>query len=232
MLDNLSSLAVLVSCVTRSAQPEGNTLLHRARATCDRTQSARYVLVLGASFGGPEAMVEFLGRLPSDVPASLVYVQHIDDYCAETLVQVMARNTALGVRMLGDGDTLIHGEVGVVPVSSALQFRPLGKVAMNGDDWRGPFSPSIDQVSIAVAEVYRERAGLIVFSGMGDDGAAACPRVKGLGGRVWVQAPASCVCPAMPDSALASGCVERVATPRALADCLLDYHRVPVRCGI
>ena len=66
--------------------------------------------------------------------------------------------------------------------------------------------------------------GVIIFSGMGNDGAAALPVFAAAGGRVWAQSPASAVCPAMPQAAIDTGLVQQTADPAALASALAALY--------
>jgi chemosensory pili system protein ChpB (putative protein-glutamate methylesterase) len=52
---------------------------------------------------------------------------------------------------------------------------------------------------------------------MESDGAIACRLIKQKGGRVWVQSPASCISPSMPEAALATGCVDYQGSAEGLA---------------
>ena len=128
------------------------------------------------------------------------------------------------VRLLDHDSLLVPGQLGIVPVDQALDFLPLGRIKGAGQAWNGPYAPAIDQVMEGVAEVYRYLAGAIIFSGMGDDGAASCQLMRRLGGPVWVQEPASCICAAMPQAAMATGRVDRVADPAGLAQALRELY--------
>ena len=58
---------------------------------------------------------------------------------------------------------------------------------------------------------------------MGDDGSASCRLIRQRGGAVWVQTPADCTAPSMPDSVLATGSVENIGTPEELAASFIEY---------
>ncbi len=72
--------------------------------------------------------------------------------------------------------------------------------------------------------------GVIIFSGMGNDGAASLRIFEAAGGRVWAQAPTSAVCPAMPQAALDTGLVQRSGDPAELA-LALEALYTPLRTG-
>lgn len=204
-----------------------NPLLARATARSRENRVARNVWVLGASLGGPEAVSEFLKALPPNLPLSFVYAQHIDTNFSTLLSEVMARNTHLKAVLLQGGEVLSHGQLGIVPVENCLRFRPLGRVENTHDDWPGPYAPAIDQVISDIAAVYGECSGAIIFSGMGEDGARSCQTLHRRGGCVWAQEPASCICPSMPEAAIASGLVQYQASPAQLAEALARRYTNP-----
>ena len=84
--------------------------------------------------------------------------------------------------------------------------------------WSGHYAPSIDQLAARLALVYKRNCGVIIFTGMGDDGAKGCQTIKDRGGLVWVQKPEGCTAPAMPTAVLSSSKVDFVGTVAQLAD--------------
>ena len=184
----------------------------------------RHVWVLGASLGGPEAVIEFLHVLPANLPLCLVYAQHIEPNHSGLLAEVMARNTELNTSVLDVNSVLSHGRLGVVPVATELRFRPLGKIEDTRNTWPGSYSPSIDQVISDIAGVYGDCSGAIIFSGMGEDGAASCELLQGCGGSVWAQRPDTCICASMPEAAVDTGSVEYQASPAELARALVQRY--------
>lgn len=208
-----------------AAEVLDNPLLAAAVQASQRRRAARYVWVLGASLGGPEAVRQFLAGIPPGLPVSLVYVQHIDASCSALLGRVMARSAALPVVELGDGSVLCPGQLGIVPVVQALEFLPLGRVRTGSGPWPGCYAPAIDAVIAGIAPLYGDRAGAIIFSGMGDDGARGCATLQRHGGAVWTQSSDSCVCAAMPESVSSLGGTNFAATPAGLAQALVERYR-------
>lgn len=200
LLAKLEGLAVAGR--VREQPHDANPILLRANAAVGERQVARNVWVLGASLGGPEAVLAFLAALPQDLPVAFLYAQHIDASCSDVLARAVARHCAFAPRVLRSGDLLCHGQIGIVPVETELKFLPMGQVLAASRPWSGPYAPSIDQVMSQIAELYGEYAGAIVFSGMGEDGAVGAGAVKRLGGHVGIQAPASCISDSMPQAAL------------------------------
>lgn len=188
------------------------------------TRWASNVWVLGASLGGPEAVVAFLRELPRELPIAFVYAQHIEAAGLPVLVDVISRNSRMEVKLLEHGMVLAHGQVGVVPVERVSHLLSMGRVVVTAGAWIGPYTPSVDQLLGDVALAYGERGGAIIFSGLGDDGARGCVQLKRAGGELWAQSVASSVSGHMPGAAIHTGLVDKTAAPADLARALVDRY--------
>jgi chemosensory pili system protein ChpB (putative protein-glutamate methylesterase) len=115
------------------------------------------------------------------------------------------------------------GEVMMAPVEHEFTFDYEGRTISKKTPWPGPYGPSVDQVMINVAQHFGERARYILFSGMGNDGAEAVVRISQKPATIWVQNSDSCANSSMPDSAVATGHVSYIGSPRQLASQLVNY---------
>jgi len=179
---------------------------------------ASEVWVLAASTGGPAAVKDFLAQLPPGLKVAFIYVQHIDSGQAETLVKMMSSSGSYPVSIARQGSVLTDNTITLITADRSVDIHYNGTLVVDKKPWSGYYSPSIDQVAANVARVYRKHSGIIIFSGMGDDGAASCRLIKQQGGKVWVQAPEQCTIASMPDAALATGTVSFTGSPPELAD--------------
>jgi chemosensory pili system protein ChpB (putative protein-glutamate methylesterase) len=115
------------------------------------------------------------------------------------------------------------GEVVIAPIAEELGFDSDGNARLNGRCWPEPYSPSIDQMMLNLAQQFGERCGVIAFSGMGSDGSAAAAYVLRQGGRVWTQRADSCACSSMPDNLREGGYSSYSGDPRELAQALVNH---------
>jgi chemosensory pili system protein ChpB (putative protein-glutamate methylesterase) len=182
-----------------------------------QTSSASEVWVLGASTGGPAAVKEFMAHLPAELNVAFVYVQHIDKAQVEPLIKMMSKAGHYPSYLATQGTVLINNTLTLVSAKSSINIHENGTLVVSKNPWNGFYAPSIDQVAANVARVYRKRCGIIIFSGMGDDGAASCKLIKQQGGKVWAQTPSDCIIDSMPNAALATKTVDLLGTPRELA---------------
>lgn len=185
----------------------------------------RQVWVLGASLGGPAALKRFLDSLPANLPVAFVLAQHIDHGFLDTLCRVLRREGRIGCQVGAEGSRLNHGQVLVAPVDRAITFTPQGQVRETGLPWEGPYAPSIDQVLHNVADGFGHCDGAIVFSGMGNDGAIAAPRLATSGTTIWAQSAQSCAVSSQPDAVRETGCVSYSGSPEQLARQLVERVR-------
>lgn len=175
------------------------------------------VWVLGASIGGPEAVREFLAALEPPVPALFLLAQHMGADFVELMTQQLSRATKLNVRNVVAGDRVAYGDVVVVPLTERIQVDSEGNVKLSALDGMSPYSPSIDQVLMDVADRFGANAGAIIFSGMAHDAIDGSVYLQQKGGQVWAQDPATCVISSMVDGARDAGVVTFTGAPAELA---------------
>lgn len=184
---------------------------------------AQRVWVLAASTGGPAAVKRFLQALPPNLGIALLYVQHIDAGQTESLQKMMQNASAYGCQMGNQGAVLAPNTLTLIDPATVTDLIPNGTLSCHEDThWKGDYAPCIDQVTINAANIYRQRCGVIIFSGMGDDGATGCKIVHQVGGRVFIQTPTDCTSDAMPQAALTTNCVDFVGLPEELAQHLVS----------
>jgi chemosensory pili system protein ChpB (putative protein-glutamate methylesterase) len=175
------------------------------------------VVVLGASIGGPEAVRDFLGRLPRNFPVLFVLAQHMGDEFLELMSAQLAKAVQLTVRTPTHGERVGHGEVVIVPTRQRMQIDNEGVITLSALIERTAYSPSIDQVLRDVADEFGARAGAIVFSGMAQDAIEGSKYMQAHGGAVWVQDPDTCTISTMVESVRQTGAVGFVGSPEKLA---------------
>lgn len=182
------------------------------------------VWVLGASLGGPQAVRQFLSTLSPDLPIAFILAQHIGANHINLLAEQLNRVTPFTVLPGKSGHRLRHKEVILTPADKQISFTEDGYIALQPSPPAAVYSPSIDLVMTEVAEKFGNKAGTIIFSGMGDDGAKGCEAIAEHGGVVWAQDIASCVVSSMPDQARKTGKVSYSANPEELAKHLYEFY--------
>jgi two-component system chemotaxis response regulator CheB len=162
------------------------------------------VIGIGASTGGPNALVHLLGALPRPFPLPILVAQHLADGFHGGLAQWLAMGTGHAVKLAEDGEPLRAGVVYVAPQDRHLAAAG-GRVRLSGGEPVDGFCPSATVLFRSLAQEYGAGAAGIVLTGMGRDGAAGLLELRTAGGFTAAQGPGTAAVFAMPDLALRSG---------------------------
>lgn len=146
------------------------------------------MLVIGAASDSTSAVCSFLSRLPMDLRATVLHVQHLGGASAETLADQMAGHCGLPVNVAAHGARARMGEVLVVPAGHQARVQRDGRVELqplDGQDGRG--SSPIDASFTMAANVFGRNALAIVFAGQANDALGGSQAIYDRGGQVWVE---------------------------------------------
>ncbi len=181
--------------------------------------NASFVVGLGASAGGLEALERFFTALPSDTGASFVVIVHLSPDFKSVLPELLAKRTDMPVAAVTQNMPLAPNHVYVIPPAQNLVVS--GRMLMLVEQQRGPGHPinlPIDLFFRQLAAEAQERAIAVVLSGSGSDGSRGIAAVKEHGGAVLVQDPSSATFDGMPRSALNLALVDHTGNPADLAE--------------
>ncbi|HEY0192352.1 MAG TPA: chemotaxis-specific protein-glutamate methyltransferase CheB [Kofleriaceae bacterium] len=160
------------------------------------------LIAIGASTGGPGALVHVLSALPADFAVPVVVVLHIDDSYATQLAGWFALQLGRGVRLATPGP-LAPGIV-IAPPGRHLIVQH-GALGFSSGPPRHHCQPSIDVLFESVALDYGARAVACLLTGMGRDGAQGLLAIRRAGGLTIAQDEATSVVYGMPREAVACG---------------------------
>ncbi|WP_130617741.1 chemotaxis protein CheB [Dyella amyloliquefaciens] len=181
------------------------------------------VLVIGAASDSTDAVCSFLSRLPIDLRATVVHVQHMGSQSAEMLVDQMADHCDLPVNIAAHGGRARMGEVLVVPAGHQARVQRDGRVELqplDGQDGRG--SSPIDASFTMAANVFGRNALAIVFAGQANDALGGSQAIYDRGGQVWVEASGESHFPDMVHGIEAERLNSYSGTPAELAARLVE----------
>ncbi len=175
-------------------------------------------IVVGASTGGPPALVEFLNGLGSDFPPPVVIVQHIAAPFVDGLVRWLDKETSLWISLAEDGVRPRPHHVYIAPAGHDVTFAAGGRLSVkHASPERKGIVPSADALFESAAETFRARCAGVLLTGMGRDGAVGLLKMRSRGARTFAQNERSCVVFGMPAAAGRLGAVEVFAEPKVIA---------------
>lgn len=176
----------------------------------------RDTIVVGASAGGVQTLRELLARLPVDLPAAVLVVQH-QSSGGGGLAGVLARATRLPVTRVDEPQALQHGQVYIAPPDRHIVVNG-ERVLPVGGPRENRARPAIDPLFRTAAAARGSRVIGVLLTGLLDDGVAGLEAVKRCGGLVVVQDPQDAPFPQMPRHALETVAVDHVLPVSAMGE--------------
>ncbi len=181
----------------------------------------RNVVVIAASAGGIGALTQVLSRLPADLPAAVLIVQHLRDDRPTRLHEHLARLSPLPVRLAENGAGLEAGVAYLAVPGQHLRLEGSTLVPDRGD-LVNYVRPSADVLFASAAQAFGSRVIGVVLSGTGRDGAHGCQEIKAKGGMTIAQDEETSRYFAMPRAAIELGVVDYVLPLSEIADKITD----------
>ncbi|MFK7741807.1 MAG: chemotaxis protein CheB [Planctomycetota bacterium] len=174
----------------------------------------RFVVALGASAGGQDAVEAFLHALPPTRGIAFVLVSHLAPGRRSALPQILSRSTKLPVLTVQDGMTLKADHFFVLPPGNTMSLEgPRLRLRPRTNELEQP----IDVFLQSMAKSLGHRAMAIILSGAGSDGTLGIRSIKAVGGIVMVQDD-SAQFDGMPSNAIRTGLADFILPPEALAE--------------
>jgi two-component system chemotaxis response regulator CheB len=182
------------------------------------------VVVIGSSAGGPEALKDFLTTISSGFPIPIIIVQHLDPNFISGFLSWVNSFSNIPAKLAVHGEPLMPGNLYLPPSDTHIMVSEF-RIILN-DKIKGNYSytPSIDVLFESVANTFRDKAIGIIFSGMGNDGAAGLKLMKDNGSFTYVQDRKSALIYGMPGEAVKQGAVCSLMSPIQIANQLNKFY--------
>ena len=179
------------------------------------------VLLIGASTGGPQALLEVLPKLQSVTECAPVLItQHMPPTFTIILAEHLARACGRPVHEAVNGEPVLTGAIYLAPGGRHMRVaRRAGAAVIVLDD--GPpinfCKPAVDPLFSTGAEVWGAWSLALVMTGMGSDGTRGAADIVAAGGNVIAQDAATSVIWGMPGSVFEAGLCSAVLPLNQLA---------------
>lgn len=169
------------------------------------------VAAIGASTGGPGAIVEVLRGLPPEFTLPVLLVLHINEPFGTAFADWLDGQTPRRVAYARDGDPVAGaaGRVAMAPPDQHLRLEG-GRFRLTREPERHSCRPSVDVLFESVAAGYGAASIACLLTGMGRDGAAGLLQIRQAGGMTFAQDEATSVVYGMPREAALLGAACRV----------------------
>jgi two-component system chemotaxis response regulator CheB len=178
------------------------------------------VVCVGGSAGGLDAYIRLLRHLPADMGVAIVIVNHVRNVATQ-LHEILPRFSAMPVELITEKLDIRPDHVFIIPAQRDLHV-------LNGEFHLKPTSkpqgwPDVITVFLrSLAEHWDGKLIAVIVSGYDGDGADALCEIKAVGGSTIAQKLDTAIRPDMPKSAIASGCIDFILSPEAIAGKIIE----------
>ncbi len=173
------------------------------------------IVCVGGSAGGLHAYIRLLRCLPDGMGVAIVIVNHLR-VVQTMLPEILPRYTAMKVCLITDGMKVLPDRVYIIPEKRDLHVRDGAFHLLPISKPRG-WPDVITVCLVSLTRHWKGQVIAVIVSGYDGDGAAALRGIREAGGITIAQAPETAEIPEMPDSAIASGCVDFILSPEEIA---------------
>ncbi|MEA3221989.1 MAG: chemotaxis-specific protein-glutamate methyltransferase CheB [Thermodesulfobacteriota bacterium] len=165
-------------------------------------------VAIGASTGGPSALIEVIPRLPGDLGVPFFLVQHMPPFFTATFAENMDKRSALNVIEATNGQDVQPNTVYIAPGGKHMIVHQKDSVAtlnnrrrligLNDDPPENSCRPSVDILLRSLVPIYMGNILVVIMTGMGKDGMQGVAAIKHKGGYCLSQSDDTCVVYGMP----------------------------------
>ena len=183
-----------------------------------------FVVGIGASAGGLEALEKFFDNVPNDSGMAFVVVQHLSPDFKSLMDEILRRRTEVPIHLVEDGMTVLANHIYLIPPKKEMIVSG-GKLLLSERERDQERTLPIDVFFRSLAQDCGARAIAVVLSGGGSDGSRGILAVHQAGGLVVVQDIESAQFDGMPKTARDAGVADCVLPPQEMPRVLLEHVR-------
>ncbi|OGS25296.1 MAG: hypothetical protein A2297_04010 [Elusimicrobia bacterium RIFOXYB2_FULL_48_7] len=189
------------------------------------SMTARQVVVIATSAGGPTSLYEVLPRFSNNFFGSVVVAQHMPAQFMNSFVEHIQTMTSLPVKIAEKGDILYSKRVLFSPTTSTIEVHRTKKGCVaDVVDFKTRLQPDINHVILSCAETFKSSMVLVVLSGLGDDGVKGAEAVRRFGGKVIVEdETTAAVYSGMPSNVAKSGFYDLLCPSYKIAEAVESF---------
>ncbi len=188
-----------------------------------------YIVAIGASAGGLEALQDFLTNFPIELKnISIIIAQHLSPTHKSMLVQLLGKNSKLNVQEAKHLAIIEPSQVYIAPPDADITVSNEKIILTKPQNQLGP-KPSVDLLFQSLANALHERVIGVILSGTGTDGAIGVRAIKKNGGFTLAQEPHTAKYNGMPIAAIDTGDIDSVLLPEKMGEEIKEFVLNPVQ---
>ncbi len=187
------------------------------------------LIVVGSSTGGPKTLVRIFSRLPQDLHAAIVVIQHLEQEFSAGLAEWLNTQTSLQVRVAMRGGRPEAGVIDVAGTNDHLVITSGLTFAYTPEPFDNPYRPSVNVFFRSVARHWPDVGCGLILTGMGRDGAAELLTLRSLGWHTIAQNKESSIVYGMPKAANELNAAAEILTLDDIGPAIVTFSSRTVR---
>ena len=185
-----------------------------------------YIVAIGASAGGLEAIHEFFDSMPNTANLSFIIIQHLSPDYKSLLVELVGRHTDMKVFEAEDHQEIERKCIYVIPNTKLITIHKNQLRLTDKTNLKVP-NNAVDVFFTSLAKERKNKAIAVIMSGTGTDGTRGTDAIKKEGGLVIVQDPSTAKFDGMPNSVISAGNADFILPPSAICNEILEHISPP-----
>ncbi|MYL33162.1 chemotaxis-specific protein-glutamate methyltransferase CheB [Pontibacillus yanchengensis] len=144
-------------------------------------KNLKKIVAIGTSTGGPRALQQVITKLPADIPAPILIVQHMPSGFTKSLAKRLNVLSEIEVKEAENGEILRKGVAYIAPGNYHLKVQRVGlslAIKLDQSDTRNGHRPSVDTMLESLAVLINYQAYAVIMTGMGSDGSEGLRYLK------------------------------------------------------
>lgn len=216
---------------TTSILPERKTDINKTispKKVTNWSKTTKKMVLIGTSTGGPRALQEVITKLPKDMQAPVLIVQHMPAGFTKSLAERLNQLAEIEVKEAENGDIIRNGHAYIAPGGYHMKIQKIGSTYSilldNEEAPRAGHRPAVD-VLFENNSLYNDFDKIaVIMTGMGSDGSKGLVQLKSNGNVVGIAESAeSCIVYGMPKAAVETKLVNEVVDLENIAKAITHY---------
>jgi len=192
------------------------------------SSSAKKIVLIGTSTGGPRALQEVITKIPSSIKAPILIVQHMPAGFTKSLADRLNNLSQIRVKEAEHGEVLQNGVAYIAPGGSHLKLEKRGTFHEIVLDQQEPpksgHRPSVDVLFESVSKLNEFDKIAVIMTGMGSDGTKGLIELKRNGDVLAIaESEKTCIVYGMPKAAVETQLVNEVVDVDNIAQAIMKY---------
>lgn len=203
---------------------KSNTTRQEASRKESSVKDDHFIVGVGASAGGLEAINELFDNIPENNGFSFVIIQHLSPNYKSLMDELLAKHTKLEIVKAEEGKVILPNCIYLIPNKNNMVIKD-GRLHLIDKPTSSVPNNAIDVFFESMAADIGRRAIGIVLSGTGSDGTKGVAAIKNRGGMVIVQDPVTAKFDGMPNTAIESGNFDFILPPELMFEEIIRYPK-------